>query len=208
MRNPVDLSGALKITGQSGKVRYGFLSAFEDDFFLSAISDGKKLELSGTPSDYGIIRLLYEDNDLGSYRAFGLMSTAVLNDEADAFTHGLDGHYLSEGGKFRVDGQFFTSKTGPSGRGYGGFVDLEYTFRQGIKQRLGIEYQDENVDLNDLGFLERNDNFRIRTAHTRLNPNPSWARNNYFDVRGYIQRNREGVLTGAGLFLVKQNDIR
>ena len=153
MQNPVDLSGALKITGQSGKVRYGFLSAFEDDFFLSAISDGKKLELSGTPSDYGIIRLLYEDNDLGSYRAFGLMSTAVLNDETDAFTHGLDGHYLSEGGKFRVDGQFLHLK-GPSGTGYGGFVDLEYTLRQGIKQRLGIEYQDENVDLNDLVFGE------------------------------------------------------
>ena len=204
LQNPVDLSGALKVTGQSGKVRYGLLSAFEDDFFLSAISDEKKLELSGTPSDYGIIRLLYEDNDLGSYRSFGLMSTAVLNDEADAFTHGLDGHYLSEGGKLRVDGQFFTSKTGHSGKGYGGFVDLEYTLRQGIKQRIGIEYQDENVDLNDLGFLERNDNFRLRTAHTRFNPNPSWARNNYFDVRGYIQRNRDGFLTGAGLFLVNR----
>ena len=204
LQNPVDLSGALKITGQSGKFRYGFLSAFEDDFVLPVIKDEKKLELSGSSSDYGIMRLLYEDNDRGPYKALGFMSTAVLNEQADAFTHGLDGHYLSDGGKLRVDGQLFTSKTGPSGTGYGGFVDFEYTARQGIKQRLGIEYQDENVDLNGLGFLERNDNFRLRTAHTRLNPNPSWARNNYFDVRGYVQRNSVGHLTGAGLFLVNR----
>ena len=110
LQKPVDLVGALKVIGQSGKVRYGFLSAFEDNFSLSAIKDEKKFELAGTPSDYGIIRLLYERNDKRSYRALGFMSTAVLNDEGDVLTHGLDGHYLSEDGKFRVDGQFFTSK--------------------------------------------------------------------------------------------------
>ena len=204
LQKPVDLVGALKVIGQSGKVRYGFLSAFEDNFSLSAIKDEKKFELAGTPSDYGIIRLLYERNDKRSYRALGFMSTAALSDAGDVLTHGLDVHYLSEGGKFRLDGQFFASNLVSSETGYGGFLDFEYTPRQGIKQRFGIEYLDENVDLNDLGFLERNDNFRIRTAHTRFNPNPSWARNNYFDLRGYMQRNRDGLLTGAGLFLVNR----
>ena len=204
LQKPVDLVGALKVTGQSGKIRYGFLSAFEDNFSLPVIKDEKKLELVGTPSDYGIMRLLYELNDKGSYRAFGFLSTAAFNDIGDVFTHGLDAHYLSEGGKLRVDGQFFASNLVFSETGYGGFLDFEYTLRQGIKQRLGIEYLDENVDLNDLGFLERNDNFRIRTAHTRFNPNPSWARNNYFDLRGYVQRNTDGFLTGAGLFLVNR----
>ena len=73
LQKPVDLVGALKVIGQSGKVRYGFLSAFEDNFSLSAIKDEKKFELAGTPSDYGIIRLLHERNDKRSYRALGFL---------------------------------------------------------------------------------------------------------------------------------------
>ena len=33
-----------------------------------------------------------------------------------------------------------------------GFVDFEYTFRRGVKQRLGIEYFDDAVNINDLVF--------------------------------------------------------
>ena len=101
------------------------LGAFEDNFF--AIKDEKKFELAGTPSDYGIIRLLYERNDKRSYRALGFMSTAALSDAGDVLTHGLDVHYLSEGGKFRLDGQFFASNLVSSETGYGGFLDFEYT---------------------------------------------------------------------------------
>jgi len=84
--------------------------------------------------------------------------------------------------------------------GMGGFMDFEYTFRKGVTQRLGIEFLDDKVDINDLGYLQRNDNFRIRSAHIRTSSDLSWARDNQFDVRGYVQKNRDGLFTGGGIF--------
>ena len=202
---PVDLVGAVKVTGQSGRFRYGVLGAFEDDVKFNATQNGDPFHLEGESSDYGIARVLFEDSPGGAYRAVGVMSTAVLNDQREAKTHGVDGHFLSEDGKWKIDGQIYSSNIDDLNEdidtGYGGFVDFEYTFRQGVIQRLGIEYQDEHVDINDLGFLTRNDALRIRTAHVRTNSDISWARDNEFDIRGFVQRNDDGLFTGGGVFL-------
>ncbi|MBT5153491.1 MAG: hypothetical protein HOM44_05345, partial [Gammaproteobacteria bacterium] len=201
LRQPVDLIGAVKVTGQSGPLRYGLLAAFEGDYNFDAERSGDPFHLSAETSDYGIARVLLEDEPGGSYKAIGVMTTATLNDRRDAKTHGLDAHYLSEDGKWKLDSQMFMSDIDGIDTGFGGFVDLEYTFRQGVSQRVGIEYLDDHVDLNDLGFLARKDNFRIRTAHVRQNSNVSWARNNEFDIRGFVQRNRDGLFTGGAVFV-------
>lgn len=206
---PVELLGAAKITGQSGRFRYGVLAAFEQDYSLPGvcrgvcpgIPDAGFFALDRDGNDYGIARLLYEDSVGGAYRAIGVLSTAVLNPERDAIAHGLDWHYLTADGKLKMDGQTFVSDISNEQTGYGGFVDFEYTFRQGVKQRLGIEYFDEHVDINDLGFLQRNDSFRIRTAHSRTTSDLAWARDNDFDVRGFAQRNNDGDFTGGGIFV-------
>ena len=204
LRKPVDLLGAVKVTGQSGPLRYGLLAAFEDDFKFDAKRFGNPFHLPSETSDYGIGRVLLEDTPGGSYKAIGILSTVTLNDRRDAKTHGLDAHYLSEDGKWKLDSQFFMSDIDDLKTGFGGFVDLEYTFRQGVVQRVGIEYLDDHVDLNDLGFLSRKDNFRIRTAHVRQNSNVSWARDNEFDIRGFVQRNRDGLFTGGAVFIANR----
>ncbi len=209
LRRPVDLLGAAKVTGQSGRLRYGFLAAFEDDFKFNAERNGDPEHLEGEPSDYGLARVLFEDAPGGAYRAVGVMSTATLNDQREAKTHGLDGHYLSEDGKWKFDGQVYMSDIRDVAlqedeTGYGGFVDMEYTFRQGVVQRIGVEYQDEHVDINDLGYLQRNDALRLRTAHIRRNSDITWARDNEFDIRGFVQRNSDGLFTGGGVFLANR----
>ncbi len=130
-----------------------------------------------------------------------MLSTVVLNPQRDAFTQGVDWHYLTSKGKLQVDGQAFTSNIDGRQRGYGGFLDFEYTFRRGVTQRLGFEFMDRNVDLNDLGFLQRNDEYQLRGAHTRTTADISWARNNQFDVRGFVRKNLDGLFTGGGVFL-------
>jgi hypothetical protein len=70
-----------------------------------------------------------------------------------------------------------------------------------MQYRLGFEYFDETFDINDLGFLERNDRYRLRSSFILTQPDLGWARNNQFDVRGFLQNNVSGDLfTGGGIF--------
>ena len=121
---------------------------------------GNPISFQEQGDNYGIARVLYEDSASGAYRAVGLMSTAVDNPDRQALAQGVDGHYLSPTGKLKVDGQAFTSNISGVKDGYGGFIDFEYFIRQGVTQRLGFEYLDSHIDLNDLGYLERNDTLR------------------------------------------------
>lgn len=198
---PVELLGAAKATGQIGRVRYGVLAAMEDDVVVEATLNGTPLPIQQSGSDYGVVRVVHESSDGGDYRAFGALATAALHPDGDALTAGIDGHYLSGDGKLKLDTQLITSDLDGSQRGYGGFFDVEYTFRQGVAQRVGIEYWDEHIELNDLGFLARNDSLRLRAAHVRTSSDLSFARNNQFDLRGFLQRNADGLFTGGGIFL-------
>lgn len=202
-RRPAELMGAAKLTGQNGRFRYGVMAAFEDDPTFVAERGGNKEKVDGWGSDYAVARLLYEDQPGGAYKALGVLATSVSHRSRDATVQGFDGHYLSEDGKFAVDGQLFSSQIDALDEdiddGFGGFVDFQYTFRKGLTQRLGIEYMDDSVDINDLGYLQRNDNLRIRSAHTRDSSDLSWARDNQLDIRGYMQKNREGLFTGGSI---------
>lgn len=198
---PTDLLGAVKVTGQNGQVRYGVLAAFEDDPEFLVTDDEGSRRMVGQGSQYGAARILFEDKPGGAYKSFGVLSTMVLHDAGDALVQGIDAHYLGADGKFKVDGQVFTSDKDGVDRGFGGFIDFEYAFRQGVTQRVGIEFFDDVVDVSDFGFIARNDNFRIRQAHTRTRSDLSWARSNQFDVRGFVQKNKAGLFTQGGLFL-------
>ncbi len=205
---PVKLIGAAKFTGQVGSFRYGLLGAFEDDVKFNAVANGQDINLHQQGTDYGVARLLYEDNAGGAYRAVGVLSTAVLHHNRDAMATGLDWHYLTPGGKLKTDGQVFRSDLDGQETGYGGFWDFEYIFRQGLSQRLGIEYHDKHVNINDLGFQARNNYMQIRSAHTRRSSNLSWARNNQFDVRGAVQQNGDGYFTSGGIFFSNRTTFR
>lgn len=196
---PVDLLGAVQLTGQIGQVRYGVLAAVEDDVGLD-LTGGGRVRQDG--SDYGIARVLWEDNPNGGYVGLGLLSTAVRHPDGDALAHGLDWHYLTPDGRLKMDGQIMTSDIDSLGTGYGGFVDLDYSYRRGMTQRVGFEYFDEKFDINDLGFLQRNDHYRLRSSFQLSSSGLGWARNNEFDMRGFVQRSvSEDRFNDGGVFL-------
>ena len=205
-----ELVGAFKTTGQVGRVRYGVMGAFEEEVKFDAAVNGADANLHQDGNDYGIARVIYEDNERGAYRAIGLLSTAVLNDErGDALVQGVDWHYLSPNGSVKIDGQAMTSDLDREDeRGYGGFLDFEFQYAQGIKHRLGLEYFDEHIDINDLGFLQRNDEYRVRSAFEWTRSDMSWARENQFDVRGWAQNNvSEDLFTGGGLSISNRTNL-
>lgn len=202
LNEPVALLGAVQASGQVGAIRYGVMGAFEDDVRWNYRLNGRPETLIESGSDYGIGRVLYEDQAGGAYRGLGLLSTAVVNPARDAFVQGVDGHYLSRDGKVKLDGQMMTSDVDVNGRGYGGFLDLEYTYRRGLVQRVGVEYFDEDFDINDLGFLQRNNEYRLRSSIQLIQSELRFARDNLLDVRGFVQNNvTDDLFTGGGLFI-------
>ena len=151
---PTELYGAGKVTGQVGGVRYGLMAASEQNTLLENEA-GDPLEAFGR--DFAVARVLYENNDGGAYRALGAMGTFTTHPDEDAGTAGIDYHYLSGSGIWKLDGQFLYSNLDLEGSGAGGFVDLEYAPRQGMKYRFAYTHFDRGLDLNDAGFLRRND---------------------------------------------------
>ena len=207
-----ELAGAFKTTGQLGRLRYGFLGASEEDVKFDVLDGTQPRNLAQDGNDYGVARLLYENSGTRGYRALGVLSTAVLNPDRDAIAHGLDWHYLSRTGGVKIDGQYMMSDIEDvDEKGYGGFLDFEFTYRQGLKHRVGLEYFDENFDINDLGFLQRNNEYRLRSALQWTRSDLSFARENQFDVRGFYQKSvTESLTTGGGIFLsdrLRLNDL-
>ena len=70
----------------------------------------------------------------------------------------MDAHYLNQSGKLQSDLQLLASDVGGS-KGYGALLDFRYTQRQGMIHSLQLDAQDDKLDINDLGFLRRNDNY-------------------------------------------------
>ena len=102
---PADLLGASKATGQVGGFRYGVMAAFEDETAFNV--DGVEFFQDGR--DFATARLLYEDDRNAAYRGLGWISTLVAHPEGDAAVHAADFHYLSESGRWNVDGQLLMS---------------------------------------------------------------------------------------------------
>lgn len=151
---PADLLGAVKATGQMGRIRYGLLAASEDDTDLLA-DDGNVYAQTGR--DFGAIRMLYEDNRNATYRGLGYVSTLVDHDDADAVVHAADFNFLSLSGRWNFEGQYLYSDRDESGNGTGATLDIEYAPRQGQKHALALSDYGPGLNVNDLGFQTRDD---------------------------------------------------
>ena len=175
---PTELLGAAKVSGQAGRLRYGVLAAFEDDTDFKGTDDatGERRRITQTGRDFGVFRVLYEDNPRGSYTALGMITTAALHDTGDAQVHGIDAHYFSPSGKWKTEAQIVSSHVDGQENGQGGFVDVGWIPVRGIAHSVSLDWFDEHVDINDLGFLRRNDNY---TARYRLR----WRKSDYERIR-------------------------
>lgn len=151
---PADLNGAVKATGQIGRIRYGVLGAIEDDTDFTA-DDGNVYTQAGR--DFGTARILYEDSINATYRGLGFVTTLVDHAESDAVVHAADFKYLSQSGKWNLEGQYLYSDRDESGDGNGATLDIEYAPRQGQKHSLALTDFEPGFNVNDLGFQVRDD---------------------------------------------------
>ena len=225
LSQPTDLLGAAKITGQSGGIRYGVLTALEDEPMLKAsVTDSlgmaQDVHVRGEGRNFGVVRVLYEN--VGAARqALGYIGTHVDHPLRSATVHGLDGQYLSSDGKIRAELQTLASElrctpsadgmertrkcgegVGDTQRGYGGWADLYYTQRRGLQHAVRLDFVDANLDINDVGFLERNDNFGGFYSLAMIRPNVFGLRrlSTMFSSANWM--NEEGQSTRIGTFFL------
>ena len=196
---PSELEGAGKITGQNGKLRYGFLAAIEDDTKLSGELSGQPLEVLQDGRQFSVARLLYEDTSTGDRRSIGWMSTNVAHTQEDATVHGIDGHYLTADGRWNTDAQIMYSDVN-NVTGQGAFVDVTYTPQRGRSHKLSMDYYDDTLDINDFGFLRRNDNIAARYRYDRNDSNLVDLRSRTTTIKLVQEYNTAGRLVRSGAF--------
>lgn len=223
-QQPVELAGALKAVGSFGAFRYGLLSATEEDVTYRA--GDQRFSQSGT--DYGVARLLYEGKGAsGDYRALGVLSALTSHSEQDTQAYGVDYHYLTAKGQWKIDGQLLFSSADQRKDGFGGFADVRRDFGHGRSLHLGYVHYDEELNINDLGFLQRNDlrggNGRYRVtrsdgAYFRKTSMAYWFRLERNAAGDYVRkgigidaeldlRNRHRLKLGGGFFPARYEDL-
>jgi hypothetical protein len=196
---PTELYGAGKVTGQSGAFRYGVMAAFEKDSKFNGIdSDQNPVRLMQDGRDFGVARFLYEDTTDGR-RSLGWISTLVSHPEEDAIVHGIDAHYLSPSGKLKFDSQLMYSDVNDV-TGAGGFLDLLYIPRRGVSHMFKFDYFDETLDVNDLGFIRRNDAVNLLYAYNYSTSNLKRLRGRSNQVFLSQEYNTDGLVVRSGVF--------
>jgi hypothetical protein len=201
LQRPAELVGALKTTGEIGAVRYGVLAAVEDETRFRALLDGERITLLQDGSEYGAVRVLYEDNPRGGYRGVGWMSTAARHPQQNAYTHGIDLHLLSARGTWKLDSQIFYSDIEHARNGAGAFFDIEYMPGGGVSHSLGVDLMDPHVNLNHLGYLRRNDVRQVSYNWNVRRPSSGRFRVTERRFRTMVQTNGANLLTGNGFWL-------
>jgi len=200
LSKPTDLLGAVKATGSAGAFRYGVLAAFEDEVEIVGTNSetGERVMVREDGRDFAVIRGLYETTGSGR-RSVGYMGTMVQLPGTDAITHGIDGHFLSSGGRFSVDSQILASDV--DGMGYGMFHDFRFNQGNGITHNGSIDYIDDNLDINDFGFISRGDVIEAQYGVFR-NKSRGLKRfrqvSNSFFIGG--QSNTDGFVVRNGIF--------
>ena len=198
---PTDLYGALKMTGTAGKFRYGVLGAAEEDVHLEGYrADGSEAAIRADGRDFATGRFVYEHIGANRY-SLGYLGTAVQGPLYDAYVHGVDGKFTSATGKWIAEALMIASDRADE-RGNAALIDVQYARDSRIQHRVSFDWFDEDVNFNDLGFLQRNDYTGGQYNLMYANPNTTGK---LTDIRGTVIVNgkvnqSEGQLVDGGIF--------
>lgn len=200
LSRPTDLLGALKLTGQSGNWRYGSLLAAEDDSVVRGTrADGSRVHLNAEGRDFAIARLLYEDTSIGGRRSMGWFGSYLTHPDREAMVNGVDMHYFSADTRWEVDGQLVRSDV-ENVTGNGAYFDLDFRPSRGVQHTVTGTYLDDSIELNDIGFLQRNDLMQLDYRFNISESNVEGLRSRNRSIQIVNQWNTAGRPVRLGIF--------
>ncbi|MEE4360799.1 MAG: DUF5916 domain-containing protein [Pseudomonadales bacterium] len=199
-----DLVGATKVTGQSGAFRYGALAALEQDSEVTGfLSDGEAIDFAVKGRRFGAVRGLWEQSEGGAYQGLGGMITAVGQPGDDGFVGALDGHLLSAGGTWKLDTQAMASQA-EDRLGGGLITDVVFTPKQGRIHQFAFDLFDRDFDINDFGFLRRNDLVQVRYRYEQTRSDLDHVRDRQTRFRFGYGENLDGLHVASGVFAERE----
>jgi len=161
--------GASKITGKSNLLglkglSYGMVLAHtmsqERQNHFDNFQDIFSFNLNKNKHNYFVSRLTKDFFSGNSY--MGLMLTRFKNEQKESTIFSYDGMYNLLNNRLFLDSQFIYSISDING--LGAFLEFEYSVPNLIQIGSSFEYYDENLDINDIGYLVRNDLLKINNS--------------------------------------------
>ena len=200
LSRPTDLLGAAKVVGQSGNFRYGTLLAMEDDPEIEGtLADGTVVGVKATGRDFFVGRVLYENTSGGGRRQVGWMGTMLDHPEEESVVNVVDMHYFSADNRWVLDTQFLHSNNrGESGLGFTG--DIGYRPIRGVNHSLRATYIDDTFDMNEMGFLTRNDQANLDYTYFKVESDLEGFRQRTTNLSVVNQFNTQGQPVQNGIF--------
>ncbi|WNG20890.1 DUF5916 domain-containing protein [Cystobacter fuscus] len=163
-----EILAATKLVGQTGNVQYGVMGAAESDANYKLLTDDSVTNARLKGRKFGTGRVLLEGEG-GGYRALGLLGTVVQTPRTTAWVGSMDGHFHTANGMWQTDGQgLFSLRSGEGA--YGAWVENTLTPSPGDTHELALEHYGDKLQLNDFGYLRRNDLSRVEYTYTRTRP--------------------------------------
>ncbi len=189
--------GAVKITGTTpGGLTIGaFTAVTQAERATVADESGLSKEVVAPQTTYSVVRAAQA---FGVNSSVGFLGTDVNRQEGKDTVVGAltwDLHYKKN--RDIIQGEFARSsiagKGTDGGDGLGGAVVVEHRFSDKWSSGGGFTYYDPRFDLNDMGFLRRNDYKRVTmwVRRRRDNPTPRLL-SSHFRFLGMYAKNFEG----------------
>lgn len=156
LNQPTDIRVASKVSGNYGNFRFGVLNAIEDDSRLPIYVEDHAETVTVKGRDFLITRGRYERaGDVNG--SIGFLTTELRHPDLNVRTYGMDGHFRSKTGKYRVEGQYARSDTPNDGDGWGYFMDLAVQASGTSRYTMTMRELNPSFNVNHVGSLWRND---------------------------------------------------
>jgi len=175
-RPPIsDILTAVKVTGQNRNLRYGLMTALEDESDF-AISDGSEVSVRG--KEFYTARALHERRGTGSgYTAIGYLGTLVRDRGEAAWAHSIDAQWQSSDSRYRLETQAAMSDV-LGERGYAWNGKASYSPESGTEYQVDLDYLDDKFNIDDMGYMERNDRLKFDGSYRKY----------HYDMPGFRRR--------------------
>jgi hypothetical protein len=191
-----DIDLAVKYSIAAERSEWGLLAASEDD---SALADGREF--------YAL-----RGRWLGERSGVGYLGTHVQRPtlQREATVHALDGQWYPVAG-FSLRGQAIATQveqhanpfnlgTGLDQQGSGAWLRGDFTPGPRLLQRLELSRYDRDYQINDLGYMRRNDLiefFSTTSLYTRRYPEDSRLQSSQWQFEALVRENLDGDRIGA-----------